>query len=45
MSCIVKPQEHILPDRLYYIAETKNLFSWFQARFVKDAAVKIRLLE
>ena len=30
-SCIVKLLERILVDRLYYNAETKNLFSQFQA--------------
>ena len=44
-SCIVKLLEYILADRLYYIAETNNLFIPFQANFHKDGAVKIRLLE
>ena len=30
-SCVVKLLERMLADRLYYIAETKNLFSPFQA--------------
>ena len=34
-SCIVKLLEHILTDHLYYIAETSNMFSGFQAGFPK----------
>ena len=34
-SCVVKLLEHILADRLDYIAETNNLFSRFQAIFCK----------
>ena len=34
-SCVVKLLEHILADRLYYIAETNTLFSRFQAGFCK----------
>ena len=41
-SCIAKLPEPILADRLYYIAETNNMFSQFQAGFLKVGAVKIR---
>ena len=34
-SCVAKLLERILADRLYYITETKNLFSRFQAGFWK----------
>ena len=34
-SCVVKLLERILADRLYYIAETNNMFSRFQADFRK----------
>ena len=34
-SCVAKLLEHILADRLYYIAETNNMFSRFQAGFHK----------
>ena len=34
-SCVAKLLERILADRLYYITETKNLFSRFQAGFRK----------
>ena len=34
-SCVVKLLECILADLLYYIAETNNLFSRFQAGFCK----------
>ena len=34
-SCVIKLLECILFDYLYYIAETNNLFSWFQASFRK----------
>ena len=34
-SCVVKLLEHILGDRLCYIAETNNIFSRFQAGFCK----------
>ena len=34
-SCVVKLLERILADRLYYIAETNNMFSRFQAGFHK----------
>ena len=34
-SCVVKLLERILANRLYYIAETNNIFSWFQAGFGK----------
>ena len=34
-SCVVKLLERILADRLYYIAETNNMFSRFQAGFRK----------
>ena len=33
--CVVKLLEHILADCLYYIAETNNMFSRFQAGFRK----------
>ena len=33
--CVVKLLERILADRLYYIAETNNVFSRFQAGFRK----------
>ena len=39
-SCVVKVLEHILADRLYYIAETNNLFSRFQAGFRKGRSCK-----
>ena len=45
MSCIVKPQEHIIPDCLYYIAETKNLFSWFQVRFCKGRSCEDQITQ
>ena len=32
-SCVVKHLDSILADRLHYIAETKNMFSRFQAGF------------
>ena len=32
-SCVVKLLERMIADRLYYIAETNNLFSRFQAGF------------
>ena len=34
-SCLVKLLERIIADRLYYIAETNNMFSRFQACFPK----------
>ena len=34
-SSVIKLLERILADRLYYIAETNNLFSRFQASFRK----------
>ena len=34
-SCVVKLLERIIADRLYYIAETNNMFSPFQAGFRK----------
>ena len=34
-SCVVKLLERIIADRLYYIAETNNMFSQFQAGFCK----------
>ena len=34
-SCVVKLLERIIADRLYYIAETNNMFSQFQAGFRK----------
>ena len=34
-SCVVKLLECILANRLYYIAETNNMFSWSQAGFHK----------
>ena len=34
-SCVVKLLERIIADRLYYIAETNNMFSRFQAGFRK----------
>ena len=34
-SCVAKLLERILADRLYYIAETNNMFSRFQAGFCK----------
>ena len=34
-SCVVKLLEHILSNRLYYIAKTSNMFSRFQADFQK----------
>ena len=44
-SCVVKLLERILADCLYYIAETKNIFSHSKLVFVKDGAVEIRSLE
>ena len=35
-SCVVKFLGRILPDRLYYTAETNNLFSQFQFGFCKQ---------
>ena len=35
MSCVIKFLERILADRLYYIAKTNCLFSWFLAGFCK----------
>ena len=34
-SCVIKVLERIIADRLYYIAETNNMFSRFQAGFRK----------
>ena len=34
-SCVVKLLEKIMANRLYYIAETKNFFGWFQVEFHK----------
>ena len=34
-SCVVKFLERIIADRLYYIAETNNMFSRLQAGFCK----------
>ena len=34
-SCVVKLLQRILADRLYYVAETNNMFSRFQAAFHK----------
>ena len=34
-SCVVKLLQRILADRLYYVAETNNMFSRFQAGFHK----------
>ena len=34
-SCVIKLLERILADRPYYIAETNNMFSQFQAGFRK----------
>ena len=34
-SCVAKHLERIFADRLYYIAETNNMFSRFQASFHK----------
>ena len=39
-SCVAKPLECILADLLYYIAETNNLFSQFQASFHKGWSCK-----
>ena len=38
--CFVKLLEHILADRLYYIAETNNLFSRLRAGFRKGQSCK-----
>ena len=35
ISCVVKLLERIIADRLYYISETNNMFSQFQAGFRK----------
>ena len=41
-SCDVKLLEHILADRLYYIAEANNIFSNSKLVFIKIRAVKIK---
>ena len=43
-SCVVKLLEQMLADRLYYIAETKNLFSPFQAGFRRGRSCKDQIL-
>ena len=44
-SCVLKHLERIFADRLYHITETNNMFIRFQVGFVRDGAVKTRLLE
>ena len=44
-SCVVKLLEHILADRLYYIAETNNLFSRFQAGFRKGRSCEDQIAQ
>ena len=44
-SCVVKLVERILADRLYYIAETKNLFSLFQAGFRKGRSCEDQITQ
>ena len=43
-SCVVKLLERMLADRLYYIAETKILFSPFQAGFRKGRTCEDQIL-
>ena len=43
-SCVVKLLERMLADRLYYLAETKNLFSHFQAGFRKGRSSEDQVL-
>ena len=43
-SCCVKLLERILADRLFHIAETRNLFSRFQAGFRKGRSCEDQIL-
>ena len=43
-SCVVKLLERMLADRLYYIAETKNLFRPFQAGFRRGCSCEDQIL-
>ena len=45
MSCVIKLLEHILADRLYYIAETNNLFSQFEASFHKGRSCEDQITQ
>ena len=45
MSCVFKLLEHILSDRLYYIAKTNNLFSQFQASFHKGRSCEDQITQ
>ena len=40
-SCVAKLLEHILANRLYYIAETNNMFSRFKGRSCEDQITRI----
>ena len=40
-SCVVKLLERILANRLYYIAETNNMFSRFKGRSCEDQITRI----
>ncbi len=44
-SCVAKLMERVLADRLYYIAETKRLFSHFQAGFRKGRCCEDQILK
>ena len=43
-SCVVKLLERIIADRLYYIAETNNMFSQFQAGFCKGRSCEDQII-
>ena len=43
-SCVVKLLERMLADRLYYISETQNLFSPFQAGFRRGRSCEDQIL-
>ena len=43
-SCVVKLLERIIADRLYYIAETNNMFSRFQAGFRKGRSCEDQII-
>ena len=42
-SCVIKLLERILSDCLNHIAESNNLFSWFQAGFHKERSCEDRI--
>ena len=45
ISCVVKLLERIIADRLYYIAETNNMFSRFQAGFRKGRSCEDQITQ